>query len=313
MKPTILITGGAGFIGSHTVDLFLAMGSRVIAVDNLRTGKRENLAIAAQDPRFSFEFGDVSDAGFFNNLVAATKPDVIVHLAALVSVQESIADPALNDRLNRRTSGIIADLLRRGCVRRIVFASTAAVYGDPASVPIMEDSRLKPMSPYGQAKLDSERLLLDSATGSNAVVRVQRYFNVYGPRQDPRSPYSGVISIFLDHLNRGEPPTIFGDGYQTRDFVHVSDVARANVIAALREPLSSGVANICTGRSTTIRELWRKVSGGPESKLVPRYAPERAGDIRDSCGSPALAQEQLGFLTEVSLADGLRSFAHDRT
>lgn len=198
MGIKILLTGAAGFIGSHTVDYLLASGFSVCGVDNFRTGRRENLAGALRHSRLVFRELDITEGRDFVRIVGEMHPDVVIHLAALVSVPESIANPALDDRLNFQATRIVVEAAREHGVARIVFASSAAVYGDPADSVVGEDAAKKPLSPYGAAKLGSEEHLLDSAQRYGFVAHCQRYFNVYGSRQDPRSPYSGVISIFLD-------------------------------------------------------------------------------------------------------------------
>lgn len=301
----ILVTGAAGFIGSNTVDQLLAAGHAVWGVDNFRTGRRENLKDALRNKVFTLLESDVAEETDFIDLAGKIRPEVIVHLAALVSVPESIANPALNDRLNFQATRIVAEATHRFQVSRVVFASSAAVYGDPAVCPVPEDAPTKPLSPYGSAKLASENLLFEYADKYGLSVHCHRYFNVYGPRQDPRSPYSGVISVFLDCYERKTAPTIFGDGEQTRDFVSVHDVARANVIAATQKGLGSGVVNICTGRATSINELWRLLSRKDLKSLQPNYAPSRPQDIRYSCGSPEAARRDLGFNAATNLAAGL--------
>jgi UDP-glucose 4-epimerase len=307
ISSKILVTGAAGFIGSHTVDQLLAAEHEVWGVDNFRTGRRENLALAFPNPRFHFAELDVAVEPDFVGFVGKIKPDAIIHLAALVSVPESIANPALNERLNFQATRIVAEAARLHKVTRIVFASSAAVYGDPQTYPIDEDTVKNPLSPYGSAKLSSENLLFDYARTHGITARCQRYFNVYGPRQDPRSPYSGVISIFLDHLVRKASPTIFGDGEQTRDFVYVHDVARANTIAATSVGLTSGVVNICTGRAVSLNQLWRLLASDRPDCPAPIYAPLRPGDIQHSCGCTDLARYSLGFKARHNLAEGLRA------
>lgn len=305
MAQKIIVTGAAGFIGSHTVDQLVAAGHTVWGVDNFRTGRRENLADALKHKTFILHELDVAEKSDLIDFVGEIQPDVIIHLAALVSVPESIANPALNDRLNIQTTRIVAEAARRHHVSRIVFASSAAVYGDPVVCPIPEDALKKPLSPYGAAKLASEQLLFDYANKHSLTVRCQRHFNVFGPRQDSLSPYSGVISIFLDCVKRNSAPMIYGDGEQTRDFVSVHDAARANVIAATRKGLRSGVVNICTGRMTEINQLWRLMSRHQPTASPPSYAPSRHGDIRHSCGSPDAAHRQLDFTARIDIETGL--------
>lgn len=302
----VLMTGAAGFIGSTTVDLLLTNGHEVVGVDDFRTGREENLRGAAGSPRFRFHRADVTAPGFAG-LVATERPDALLHLAALVSVPESIADPALNDRLNVQATRAVVAAARAHGVRRLVFASSAAVYGDNPDLPLTEEAPPRPLSPYGEAKLRSEGLLA-AAAGPDLGTVALRYFNVFGPRQDPRSAYSGVISVFAAALRAGRPITIHGDGAQTRDFVSVADVARAN-LAALTAPLAGAlVANVCTGRATSLLGLLdalRRV-GGFAAPAVTHGAP-RAGDIRASRGAPERARDRLGFSAQDDLDAGLRA------
>jgi len=300
----ILITGAAGFIGSHTSDRLLADGHEVLGIDNFRTGHWRNLESALwHDPRFALREADVAEAGVLDTVCAQFRPEAIIHLAALVSVQESIADPALNHRLNVEATEHVAAAAAKHGVRRVVFASSAAVYGDVRELPINEDAPKQPISPYGEAKLRSESILLDSpaVVAGNCIVRCQRYFNVFGPRQDPASPYSGVISIFQKCYAEGRAPTIYGDGRQTRDFVSVHDVARANALAATRPDVSSGVANICTGQATSLLDIVRIFSAQYPAVPLPTFASARSGDIVDSVGDPARACAELSFEAEWSV------------
>ncbi len=305
---TVLITGVAGFIGSHTADHLLAAGHRVVGVDNFRTGKRANIALALKSSRFKFHRLDVTNAAALDALIAKTHPDTIIHLAALVSVQESISHPALNFELNVAATQNVAESARRRGVRRIVFASSAAVYGNSPRT-VHESSPTRPLSPYGAAKRASEEILLGYAATFGLIVRCQRYFNVYGPRQDPHSPYSGVLSVFLDRLRAGKTPEIFGDGGQTRDFIAVGDVARANVLAATRRGISSGIANICTGRSTSINQLTNLLARQFKATPPPRHTAARAGDIRFSRGNPEKARADFGFSARIKIRDGLAALS----
>jgi len=310
-KPSaILVTGAAGFIGSHTCERLLAEGHRVVGVDNFRTGKRENLATTATMKGFRFVEADVAREGALQALVAEAKPDAIVHLAALVSVPESVANPEENFRLNVLATQRVAEAARRHGVGRVVFASSAAVYGDLAELPLHEAMVGRPISPYGAAKLASEALLLGHAAAFGFTAFCLRYFNVYGPRQDPRSPYSGVISVFAERMRSGTAPAIFGDGGQTRDFIFVGDVARANALAATKSGVRSGVANICTGQPTGLKELAAALGKLFPAAPAPVYREARAGDIRASLGSPATAKRELGFAAEVKLVDGLEKLVH---
>ncbi|MDB6166810.1 MAG: NAD-dependent dehydratase [Lacunisphaera sp.] len=305
--PKVLVTGAAGFIGSHTVDLLLAQGHEVIGVDNFRTGHAENLRAARGHPRWMFREQDCAAPGVLDALAAETRPEAIIHLAALVSVPESIANPAENDRLNLHATRLVAAAARAHGVKRIVFASSAAVYGTNHDLPLTEDSACAPLSPYGLAKLESEKLLLGLSRAQGITVRCQRYFNVFGPRQDPSSPYSGVISLFSRRLREGVPPTIHGDGEQSRDFIYVGDVAQANLIAATARGLASGVANICTGEAVSLNTLWAMLCTVLDRQLTPLHGPPRAGDIRHSLGAPGKAARDLDFRATTPLVEGLKA------
>ena len=301
----VLVTGAAGFIGSHTVDLLLAEGHQVLGVDNFRTGNIRNLACALTKPGFQFAQVDFTEALTMDRLIAVNQPDALIHLAAMVSVPESIAQPAENYRLNFLGTKLLAVAAKRHGVKRLVFASSAAVYGDGLTIPIHEDSACQPASPYGSAKLASELILLNQFADASFQIRVHRYFNVFGPRQDPHSTYSGVISKFAVALDSGTAVTIFGDGEQTRDFISVADIARANLLAATLPIVSSGIANICTGREVSLNELYKVMGRLWGNSQMPSYAPARAGDIRHSCGSSSRALEHLAFASKVTLEDGL--------
>lgn len=303
----ILVTGAAGFIGSHTVDLLLRQGHAVCGVDNFRTGKAANLAAAMAQRTFQFHEQDCAVPGNLSGTVRGFAPDAIIHLAAMVSVPESIANPAENDRLNFQATRLMAEAALAHGVRRVVFASSAAVYGANPNLPLVEAATCNPLSPYGTAKLDSERILMELSQAQAVTVRCHRYFNVYGPRQDPASPYSGVISLFRDRLSRDKAVIIHGDGEQTRDFIHVQDVALANAIAATAANISSGIANICTGRSTSLTALHAALGQALGKKLAAQHGPAREGDIRHSLGSPEKARKELGFAAQVRLQDGLCS------
>lgn len=301
----VLVTGAAGFIGSHTVDRLLADGHAVTGVDNFRTGRRANLTGALASPRFELHELDVAAPGALAALVAHLKPSAIIHLAALVSVQESMTDPELNYTLNIHATHLVAEAARMYGGRRLVFASSAAIYGNATELPIREAADKHPISPYGAAKLASEALLLGHGAAFGLTVRCQRYFNVFGPRQDPASPYSGVISIFDRRYREGKGVTLYGDGRQTRDFISVHDVALANVLAATAPDIPSGVANICTGRATTLLDVIGIFARHYPAVPAVAHADPRPGDIVHSLGAPEAAARDLGFHATVTVADGL--------
>lgn len=301
----ILVTGAAGFIGSHTTDRLLAEGHKVLGVDSFRTGHRKNLEAALRSSAFRLVEADVSEAGMLDAWVKKFRPDAIIHLAALVSVQESIQDPVLNHRLNVAATELVAAAAGAHGVQRIVFASSAAIYGDTTDLPIDEETLKKPISPYGEAKLASEGILFEAEKQHGMTVRCHRYFNVFGLRQDPASPYSGVISIFDRRYRDGKAVTIYGDGQQTRDFISVRDVARANVIAATKPGIVSGSANICTGKATSLLDVVRVFASHYPAVLAPSFAEARTGDIVHSLGRPDRAKRELDFVAAVSVEDAL--------
>jgi UDP-glucose 4-epimerase len=302
----ILVTGAAGFIGSHTVDRLLATGYDVVGVDNYRTGKRENLALAATKPGFRMEELDCTDQAAMIDVMARVQPEAVIHLAALVSVQESIENPELNFVLNVGAAHNVAIAAQAAGVPRLVYSSSAAVYGHQKHLPISEKAAKAPISPYGAAKLAAEGLLRGYGTSYGMTVVCLRYFNVFGPRQNPSSFYSGVISIFGECFRQGKPVTVYGSGRQTRDFVSVHDVSRANLLAAVGRVDRSCSQNICTGKRTSVLDLVVSYERLYPDHPPPIFAEERAGDIWESCGDPSRAKKTLMFNAEVDVGTGLR-------
>jgi UDP-glucose 4-epimerase len=295
-----LVTGGCGFIGSHLADRLVARGHQVRILDNLSSGRRENAPEEAE-----LVIGDVTDSDIVADCVAGT--DGIFHLAAIASVSRCHHDWADCHAVN--LTGCIkvleaARLPKRGPIP-VVYASSAAVYGDCPSIPLTELDIPRPINAYGADKLGCE-LHARVATLAHGIPTIGlRLFNVYGPRQDPASPYSGVISIFADRLRRRQPVDIYGDGDQVRDFIFVDDVVSA-FVAALSARQGIGEAfNVCTGQGTTIRELAGLM--GEICGIAPdiRFRPPRPGDIRASIGDPARARRMLGCAAETSIRDGL--------
>jgi UDP-glucose 4-epimerase len=310
MTQTVLVTGAAGFIGSHSVEGLLGRGLQVVSVDNLRTGHLENLATVRASPDFEWVMADAGDETVMRPLFQRHRFAGVLHLAALVSVPESFREPALNYRLNLAAADSIARLCLEFDCKRLVFASSAAVYGANAALPNQETAMPQPQSPYAAAKLAAEVMLLGYAASYGLEAVCLRYFNVYGPRQDPASPYSGVLSIFTDRFRRGLPVTVYGNGEQTRDFISVRDVARANGEALTRVGVASGRYNVCTGRAVSLNQvlaLYRELF--PETPPDERAA-ARIGDIQHSLGDPDLLKRMLAFDAEVSFAQGLRELAH---
>ncbi|MBP9203342.1 MAG: NAD-dependent epimerase/dehydratase family protein [Kofleriaceae bacterium] len=318
-RPIVAVTGGAGFIGSHTVDRLIETGHRVIVVDDFSTGKRSNLArwadrdrhgFAGAEPALEVVVCDISHGLFpaLADLTARFGPvERIVHLAAQVSVIHSLANPLTDARVNYGGTVQVLEYARTTGVRKVVLASSAAVYGDVAQLPVDEDAATNPVSPYGIHKRASELALAMYSSVYGVASTALRFFNVYGPRQDPSSPYSGVISIFADRARAGRDLTIFGDGGQTRDFIYVGDVARALVAAVTGDAGDRAAINLGTGRETSVLELARQVVAtcGSRARIV--HAPARAGEILRSVAAVDRARSVLGVTAEVGLADGLRA------
>ncbi|MGL4208132.1 MAG: NAD-dependent epimerase/dehydratase family protein [Candidatus Adiutrix sp.] len=297
-----LVTGGAGFIGSHLVELLLSAGAQVRVLDDLSSGHLENLAHVLAE----IDFVEGSITNEQTCLSAMRNIEYVFHLAALVSVQQSIENPKLCFELNDLGVFNIYQAAAACGVKRVVFSSSSAVYGN-IDVPHQEEACPHPSSPYALHKLAGEHYGLFFHEHKHLEAVSLRYFNVYGPRQLPSSPYSGVISLFISALKQNTPISIYGDGEQTRDFIFVKDVAQANIKAALSPKASGQTFNIASGLSTTINRLYEilstlKSGGGAKP---PNFLPPRAGDIRHSSGPTKAALIALGFQAETSLAEGL--------
>ncbi len=293
----ILVTGGAGFIGSHVVDRLLADGHRVAIVDNLSSGRRANVSPAA-----TLHVGDIRSPQL-GSIVAAERPDAVVHTAAQAAVARSVADPAFDAGVNVVGTANVLEAARRAGVRRIVYTSTGgAAYGDTDVLPTPEDHPARATSPYGVSK-DAERYL-ECWTGlSGGTTLALRLANVYGPRQNPHGE-AGVIAIFCHRLLAGEPCLVYGDGDQTRDYVFVEDVADA-IARALSRHAATGIANIGTGLETTVNELYRRLAKLAGVGAASRNAPAREGEQRRSVLDATRAKTILGWTPGTVLDDGL--------
>ncbi|HEY4276708.1 MAG TPA: NAD-dependent epimerase/dehydratase family protein [Conexibacter sp.] len=305
-----VVTGGAGFIGSNLVDALVARGDDVTVIDDISTGRRENLEQALATGATLHELS-VVDAQGLRDAIALAEPEVVFHLAAQIDVRRSVADPGIDARVNVEGTVNVLEAARLAGAQRVVYSSTGgAIYGDSERVPTGEDAPTRPLSPYGQAKHAGEGYcaLYRQLHGLETVVL--RYANVYGPRQDPLGE-GGVIAIFCGKLSDHGQPTVFGDGRQTRDYVHVADVVRANLLAADAPAQTAGPFNIGSGIETSVLELvdaFREIGG---NSFEPQFAPSRAGEVLRSCLSARRAREQLGWEASISLPEGIRgTLAH---
>lgn len=301
MERTVLVTGGAGFIGSHTVERFLAEGHRVVVIDNLTSGYLENLP--TEHPNLRFVRGSILDTDGLTDLCNGC--DAIVHLAAIPSVQRSIEAPEETHDVNYLGTLSVASAARRAKVGRIVYASSAAVYADIGQGPIAVDASLAPSSPYGVDKLAGEYLLRCWTHLYGTSTIPLRFFNVYGERQRAGSPYSGVISIYAAAALNDRPVKVFGDGLQSRDFIYVADVAEAIFRATTRDLPGNHVINVATGKSTSLLDLIRVLGELRGKPIEIQFDPARPGDIRHSLARAQLIRELLGYEAETQLQAGL--------
>jgi len=298
---SVLVTGGAGFIGSHLVRALTAEGAAVRVLDNLSTGQYARFA--GMERKIDFQEGDIRNAVACRN--ACRGVDTVFHLAAYISVPGSLRDPITADAIN--ISGALNMLLaaRDSGVRRLVFSSSSAVYGDTEALPTSEDTLPRPASPYGIEKLYGEHMARLFSQIHGLETASLRYFNVYGPGQNPESEYAAVIPKFITLMLAGQTPTIFGDGTQTRDFLYVDDVVRANLLAARAEGIGGEVFNIAGGRSISLNELTSGLARAMGVENRADHGPPRQGDILHSCADVAKARERLGFTPEFDLGAGL--------
>lgn len=296
-----LVTGGAGFIGSHLVDALVSDGCQVAVLDNLSTGCDLNL-VNVMD-QITFYKGDIRDRQMLEK--AARNCDVIFHLAAVVSVPQTIEDPVESASVNEMGALYVLETARKKNIRRVIFSSSCAVYGDAPELPKKESMPLIPGSPYAVQKRTAEHYMRLGYEIYGLETISLRYFNVYGPRQDPSSPYSGVISIFMNMAVGNQSPVIYGDGEQSRDFVYVTDVVTANLLAARSASARGEIINIGTGRSVQINHLWDMICILAGSTIKPLYQPSRPGDIYASVAGVAYAKKLLGFKIDYPFEKGL--------
>lgn len=297
-----LVTGGAGFIGSNLTRALVEQGAQVCVLDDLSSGRLGHLE--AVRGRIDLRVGDVRDVAQVRDAVAGV--DVVFHLAAIASVPLSISDAVGTTEVNFNGILNVLEASVHAGVRRVVFASSASVYGDGAAFALAESHALEPRSPYAAAKAAGELMCQAFARSRGIETVCLRYFNIFGPHQDPRSQYAGVIALFVEALRQGAPITIFGDGTQTRDFIFVENVVEANLRAAVLPGVSGRSINIGSGQSVSIGELARLLAELTGLDLDLRHGPERVGDVRFSRADVSLAREVLGFSPRIGLEEGLR-------
>jgi UDP-glucose 4-epimerase len=310
MKKSILITGGAGFIGSHIAVALVERGYSVRVLDNLSTGRRENLG--AVEGEIQFIEADINDASAVRRAVAGV--DCIFHQAALASVPLSLEQPLQTHAACATGTLCLLDQARQCDVRRFVYAASSSAYGDQSYVSMRETDTPAPMSPYGAAKLAGEHYCQAFYHSFGLETVGLRYFNVFGPRQDPDSPYSAVIPLFIRAMLRGDRPILYGDGRQTRDFTYVGNVVQGNLLAMQADGAAGRTLNLATGRSTDLITLIAKLAEVLGIEATPLHQDPRPGDIRDSLADITLARKLLGYAPTIGLEEGLeRSLAYYRS
>lgn len=303
-----LVTGGAGFIGSHLVERLLEEGHEVRVVDNFSTGRRANLLHLAQDPRLELLEGDVCDPDIAGEAVKAV--DYVLHQAAIPSVPRSVEDPWSSHRTNVEGTLRILMAARDAGVKRVIFASSSSVYGDIGGESSdvrakAEDLAPAPLSPYAATKLAGEGYCRSFFHSFGLETVILRYFNVFGPRQDPRSHYASVVPRFAAAMLTGMRPVIYGDGRQTRDFTYVGNAVQANLDACLVPRAAGGIFNVAVGESVSVLSLMEIMAELLGVEIEPEFAPPRPGDVRHSLADISLAREILGYEPRIGLREGL--------
>jgi UDP-glucose 4-epimerase len=299
-----LITGIAGFIGSSLARAVLSRGDQVRGVDNFATGNRDNIAELLD--RIDFREADIGDLDAMHKACAGV--DFIFHQAAIPSVPKSVLDPLGSNRANVDGTVNVLVAARDAKVKRVVYAASSSAYGDTPTLPKHEDMKPDPISPYAVAKLASEQYMISFFRCYGLETVCLRYFNIFGPRQDPSSPYSGVLAKFITQMLRGEQPTINGDGEQSRDFTYIDNAVDANLLACTTpaQKAAGEMFNVATGRRVTLNETFKLLQGLTSYKGQPKYGPERGGDVKHSLADITKAEAGLGYKPKVDFEEGLR-------
>lgn len=298
----IIVTGGAGFIGSHIVEALVEKGAKVTVIDNLSTGKKDNLALIKD--RITFIEGDITDINTLTQVFAGAY--AVVHHAAVASVPQSIAFPKETYTVNVTGTQNVFQAAHQSGIDRVIYATSSAVYGDDPAMPKVETMKTAPISPYGEHKLANELDAQKMYVSVGLKTIGLRYFNVFGPRQNPFSEYSAVIPKFISLMKKGNAPSIYGDGTQTRDFIYISDIVQANMRALEATNGFGQVFNIATGGKVSLNDLVNTINAVMGTTFIPKYLPAKQGDIKDSYADITKARTVLGFTPHVSFEDGLR-------
>ncbi len=299
-----LITGIGGFIGSSIARALLTRGQKVRGIDNFSTGKRENIREIAD--RIDFHEADITDLDAMHRVCQGV--DYVLHQAAIPSVPKSVVDPLGSNSANVDGTVNVLVAARDAKVKRVVYAASSSAYGDTPTLPKHEGMKPDPISPYAVAKLASEHYMVSFYRCYGLETVCLRYFNIFGPRQDPSSPYSGVLAKFITQMLRGEQPTIFGDGEQSRDFTYIDNAVEANLLACEADASKAAgeVFNVATGRRVTLNETFKALQALTAYSGPPKYGPERGGDIRHSLADVSRAEAGLGYKPKVDFEEGLR-------